>query len=235
MRRSRRNSFRESTLLQCTSRMPSPSPSRANSPRLRLTVACPDRGGPAGCTRSSRRCTPSPPPWWRAGPWRQRARPNCSGIPPGTPPARAAGHPGDRRPVGVPGAVALRLVGPPSRWVVGVDVRDPFSPLMSDTSRRPWSGRPATRVVGGVQRAGLDLMPQLQQMLSADPDLAGELRGGDALGDAAEDQEDLGRAEVCPLPNCSCEQIEHPSASLSAVVDDRGVGVTAVDIEPSRA
>jgi hypothetical protein len=75
-------------------------------------------------------------------------------------------------------------------------------------------------------------MPQPQQVLAADPHLAGELRGGDPLSDAAEDQEDLGRAEVRPLPKCSCEHIEHPSAPLAAVVDDRGVGMTAVDIEP---
>jgi hypothetical protein len=88
------------------------------------------------------------------------------------------------------------------------------------------------RVVGGGQGTGLDLMPQPQQVLAADPHLAGELRGGDTLGDAAEDQEDLGRAEVCPLPRCSCEHIEHPSAPLAAVVDDRRLGVTAMDIEP---
>jgi hypothetical protein len=87
------------------------------------------------------------------------------------------------------------------------------------------------RVVGGGQRAGLDLMPQAQQVLAADPHLAGELRRGDSLGDAAEDQENLDRAEVRPLPRCSREHIEHPSAPLAAVVDDGRVGVTAVDIE----
>ena len=86
-------------------------------------------------------------------------------------------------------------------------------------------------MVGGVQRAGLDLMPQSQQVLAAQPHLAGEFRGGNPLGDAAEDQEDLGWAEVCPLPRCSCEHIEHPPASFAAVVDDRGVGATAVDVE----
>jgi hypothetical protein len=88
------------------------------------------------------------------------------------------------------------------------------------------------RVVGGVERAGLDPVPQLQEVLAADPDLAGELGGGSPLGDAAEDQEDLDRAELCPLPMCSCEHIKHTSTLLAAVVDDRGVGVTAVDVEP---
>jgi hypothetical protein len=75
-------------------------------------------------------------------------------------------------------------------------------------------------------------MPQPQQVLAADPHLAGELRRRDPLGDAAEDQEDLGRAEVRPLPGCSREHIKYPSATLAAVVDDRVVGVTAVDVEP---
>jgi hypothetical protein len=52
------------------------------------------------------------------------------------------------------------------------------------------------------------------------------------LGDATEDQEDLGRAEVRPLPGCSCEHIKHATAPLATVVNDRGVGMTAVDIEP---
>jgi hypothetical protein len=88
------------------------------------------------------------------------------------------------------------------------------------------------RVVGGVQGPGLDLMPQPQQVLAADPHLTGELRRGDPLGDATEDREDLGRVEVRPLPGCFREHIEHPSAPLAAIVDDRVVGVTAVDIEP---
>jgi hypothetical protein len=87
-------------------------------------------------------------------------------------------------------------------------------------------------VVGGIERAGLDPVPQLQEVLATDPDFAGELGGGSPLGDAAEDQEDLDRAELCPLPMCSCEHIEHTSTSFAAVVDDRGVGVTAVDVEP---
>jgi hypothetical protein len=92
------------------------------------------------------------------------------------------------------------------------------------------------RTVGGGQRAGLDLMPQPQHVLAADPHLAGEFRGGDPLGDAAEDQEDLYGAEVRPLPEGSREHVEHPSAPRAAVVDDRGVAATAVDVEsiPSR-
>jgi hypothetical protein len=85
--------------------------------------------------------------------------------------------------------------------------------------------------VDGGQRTCLDLVPQPQQMLATDPHLASELRGGDPLGDAAEDQKDLGGAEVSPLPGGPGEHIEHSTACLAAVVEDRGIGVTAVDVE----
>jgi hypothetical protein len=88
------------------------------------------------------------------------------------------------------------------------------------------------RAVDRGQRAGLDLVPHPQQVLAADPDLACELGGGDVLGDTAEDQEDLGRAELCPLPGCCREHIEDSATPLAAVIDDRRVGTTAVDVEP---
>jgi hypothetical protein len=87
------------------------------------------------------------------------------------------------------------------------------------------------RVVGGGERARLDLMPQPEQMLAADPDLAGELRGGLPLGDTAEDQEDLRGAQMSPLPGGVSEHVEDPAAALAAVIEDRGVGTTAVDVE----
>ena len=74
-------------------------------------------------------------------------------------------------------------------------------------------------------------MPQLEQVLAADPQLACQLRGRDALGDAAKDQEDLRGAQMGPLPGCSREHIEHPPAPFAAVVDDRSVGTAAVDVE----
>jgi hypothetical protein len=88
------------------------------------------------------------------------------------------------------------------------------------------------RVVGGIERVGLHPMSQFQEVLAADSDLARESCGGDPLGDAAEDQEDLGRAEMGPLPRGSGEHVEHPSARSAAVVDDRGVEMAAVDVEP---
>jgi hypothetical protein len=87
------------------------------------------------------------------------------------------------------------------------------------------------RAIGGGERSRLDLMPQPQRVLAADPHLAGDLRGGNPLRDAAEDQENLGWSEMRPLPVCSCEHIKNASAPFAAVVDDRRVGATAVDVE----
>jgi hypothetical protein len=85
--------------------------------------------------------------------------------------------------------------------------------------------------VGGGQHATLDLMSQPEQMLATDADLAGEFRGGHPLGDAAEDQEDLRGAQMGALPGGVSEHVEDPAATLAAVIDDRGVGTAAVDIE----
>jgi hypothetical protein len=85
--------------------------------------------------------------------------------------------------------------------------------------------------VGGVQGAGLDRMPQPEQMLAADPDLAGELGSGLSLGQATEDQEDLRRAQVGPLPGGVGVHIEDAAAAFTAVIDDRGIGTAAVDVE----
>jgi hypothetical protein len=83
----------------------------------------------------------------------------------------------------------------------------------------------------GGQRAGLDLMPEPQQMLATDADLAGELGGGLPLGDAAEDQEDLCGAVMGTLPGGVGVHVEDAVAALAAVIDDRGVGSTAVNVE----
>jgi hypothetical protein len=85
--------------------------------------------------------------------------------------------------------------------------------------------------VGGGQDTALDLMPQAEHGLAADADLAGELGRGHPLGDTAEDQEDLGGAEMGPLPGGVGEHVEDPTTGLAAVIDDRGVGATAVDVE----
>ena len=86
-------------------------------------------------------------------------------------------------------------------------------------------------MIDAGQRSALDLMPQSEQMLTADPNLAGESRGGFSLGDAAKDQEDLGGAQMGPLPGGVSEHVEDPPATLAAVIGDRRVGTTAVDVE----
>jgi hypothetical protein len=74
-------------------------------------------------------------------------------------------------------------------------------------------------------------MSQPDQMLAADADLAGELGGGHCLSDPAEDQEDLGGTEMGPLPGGVSEHVEDPPATLAAVIGDRRVETTAVDVE----
>jgi hypothetical protein len=87
------------------------------------------------------------------------------------------------------------------------------------------------RPVGLGQRPGLDRMSQAEQMLAADADLAGELGGGLPLGDTAEDQKDLRRAQVSPMSGGVSEHVEDPAAILAAMIDDRGIGTTTVDVE----
>ena len=51
------------------------------------------------------------------------------------------------------------------------------------------------------------------------------------MGDAAEDRDDRCGAEVRPLPGGAREHIEYTAAAFAAVIDDRGIGATAVDVE----
>jgi hypothetical protein len=87
------------------------------------------------------------------------------------------------------------------------------------------------RAVGGGGCTGLDCMSQPEQMLAADADLAGELRGRHPLGDTAEDQEDLCGAEMSPWPGRVSVHVEDAAAFLAAVIDDRSVGMAAVNVE----
>src|SRR5262249_9534790 len=223
-----------SSVLTCTSRTPSPSSSRANSPRLWFTVACPRPrrlsglypfqssvytlapGTVAGRTVAS---TNSADVLRR--PTRNHTRPLARPTTPGTG-GRSVSH------VPWPLAWLARRRGGSSGSVCGA----PFFPrvLVHLVGLGPVVGQ--RRVVGGIERPRLNLMSQIQQVLATNFDLAGELGGGHPLGDPAEDQEDLGRAEVCPLPLCSCEHIKHTPAARAPVVDDRGVAAPAVDPEP---
>jgi hypothetical protein len=56
------------------------------------------------------------------------------------------------------------------------------------------------------------------------------LGGGDALGEAAEDQHDFGESAMRPLRRGAGEGIEDPAAAEAAVVEHRGA-MAAVDAE----
>ena len=181
-----------SIVLQCTSRTPSPSSSREFAPVMAHRGVSPIATGQRVVPVPRRRCTPSPPARWRAGPWRRPTRPTRSD---GRPAARAGRSPGrpPRGPVAGrsprsrgpwPGSPAASA-GPPGRCAEPL-----FSPAFWYISSASVRSSGSGVAVRGGRRAGLDLVPQPEQMLAADPQLAGELRGGLPLGDAAEDQED---------------------------------------------
>jgi len=84
------------------------------------------------------------------------------------PTALPAGHSGDRRTVGLPGAVALGLVRSPPWWIVRVGVRNPFFPPRLVHLVGLGVLVRQGRAVGSGERAGLDRVPQSEQMLAAD-------------------------------------------------------------------
>jgi hypothetical protein len=222
-----------SIVLQCTSRTPSPSSSRANSPRLWSTVACPRPlrasglypfqssvytiapGSVAGRTVAS--TSSADPLRW---PTLSQSRPLSRPVTPGT---------GGRSVSQVPWPLAwlARRRGGSSGSVCGT----PFFPRVLVQLVGLGVVVRQRHAVGVGQRASLDGMPQSEQMLAADPQLAGELRGGHPLGDAAEDQEDLSGGQMGPLPGGISEHVEDPTAALTSMIDDRGVGTAAVDVE----
>src|SRR5262249_52659155 len=90
-------------------------------------------------------------------------------------------------------------------------------------------GAPRRRPAGGGGGAGLQGVPAGQQVRPAGPQLAGQLRRGGPLGEAAKDQEDPRRGAMGPLPGGGGVQVEDPPAVAAAVVDDRGGGAVAMD------
>ncbi len=56
--------------------------------------------------------------------------------------------------------------------------------------------------------------------------LAGELRGGDALSDTAKDQDQLSDRPLRSLKGGAGEEVEDPFAVIAAVVDDRSAMAT---------
>jgi hypothetical protein len=76
----------------------------------------------------------------------------------------------------------------------------------------------------------LEPMPQVQQVHPVAAQLAGELRRRHALGDAAEDQDDLGRPPLQTLEGRPGPGVEDAAAVAALVIHD-GVAMAAVDPE----
>ena len=74
-------------------------------------------------------------------------------------------------------------------------------------------------------------MSEFEQLRPAAPQLAGELGGGDALGDAAEDQDQLDRPPFGPLEDRPGKGGTDAAAGGAAIGQDRGP-VAAMDSEP---
>ena len=166
------------------------------------------------------------PPRTRPAPPRPRSR-----APPGAP------RPTRGRPARPPAAGRWRRCrGHAGRWPDasagrrGRGARSP-SRRRSGTSRRP---RPS-RHPGGLRSShslgvALHAAAQLQQVLAVAAQLAGQPRRGDALGEAAEDEHDLGGPAVRPLQLAAGEGVEDPAAGGAAVVQDRGA-VATMDVQ----
>ncbi len=78
---------------------------------------------------------------------------------------------------------------------------------------------------------GLQLVPQRQQFAPVPAQFAGQLRGADALGHAAQDQQQFRTGAVRVGQLRAGEQVEHPPAVPALVVDHR-VAVTAMHTQP---
>jgi hypothetical protein len=76
----------------------------------------------------------------------------------------------------------------------------------------------------------LQPMPQVEEVHPVAAQLAGELGGRDALGDATEDQDDLRRPPLRALQGGPGPGVEDAAASAALVVHD-GVAMAAVDAE----
>src|SRR5437763_8428702 len=73
-------------------------------------------------------------------------------------------------------------------------------------------------------------MPQFEQIPSTATQLPSELRGGHALGETSDDQDQRGGAVMSPLEHGPGPSIEDPPARRAAIVED-GFSNVAVDGE----
>ena len=115
------------------------------------------------------------------------------------------------------------LVGSSAGRVGGVGVRNAFFPRilvhLIGLDHRVAGQR---RRVGRHHRQFLEPVPQAQQVRPVPLQLAGQSGGGGALGDTAEDQQDLRGTAVGLLERGPGPGVEDPAAGIAAVVEDRG-------------
>jgi hypothetical protein len=83
-------------------------------------------------------------------------------------------------------------------------------------------------LLGGPLGQRLEAVPQLEQVLAVAAQLPGQLGRGDAVGDAADHQQELGTGALGARERRAGEGVEDGAAILAAVVQER-VAVAAVD------
>jgi hypothetical protein len=93
-------------------------------------------------------------------------------------------------------------------------------------SHRVVQAGPVPEEPGGV----LEPVAQGEQFLAVAAQLAGQLGGGDALGEAAEDQHQLDDRPPGAPQGRAGQGVEGPMAGLAAMVEDRGT-VAAMDAQ----
>ena len=145
--------------------------------------------------------------------------------------ARLAAHNSDhRRSVVGKGPVAPPAVGSAPRRVVRVGMRNPFLAgiLVHLVALDHVVGQRVT--VEPPPGVLLHPTPQFQQVLAIATQFAGQLRRGYPLGEAAEDEHDLGGPAVRALEIGVGEGVEDTAAGGAAVVENRGA-VAAMDTE----
>jgi hypothetical protein len=76
----------------------------------------------------------------------------------------------------------------------------------------------------------LEAVPQPQQLHPIAAQLARQPRGGGPLGDATEDQQDLGGPSLPAVEDRAGEGVEDPAAVATLVIEDRGA-MAAMDAE----
>jgi hypothetical protein len=71
-------------------------------------------------------------------------------------------------------------------------------------------------------------VPQIQELRAVAVQLAGQLGGGDALGEAADDQDQFSRSALDAVQGRAGKGVEDPATVAAAKVQDR-IAATAVD------